>query len=329
MKREERLRLRQRGNRVCEVGAWPAPLFASRAPGLGGARRAALQPIMGSRMMPNDHPPQRKPEASAAFEMRLRKQGFTVPGTWTTGYVDHLWRFSRHTCRQLLDWAPGNRTLEFGCNLGAGAILLAALGADVDGVDIDAEAVELSRLNAAQYEGPASSPRFTHVSDTRRLPFPDQAFDFISCNSVLEYVDHRLLPGVLRELDRVLAPGGVIGIHGTSSRLWPREVHSRRWLVNYLPRFIDSWAGFPDGIQRGVLPWQLRHGFGPGYEDLVRKEIAVYLQCRAKESWSPGLCRAARLVQALLHLAGLSIGWLQPNICLFMRKPGQLAGDRS
>lgn len=62
----------------------------------------------------------------------------------------------------------------------------------------------------------------------RRCPSPPACSKPSSCNSVLEYVQLRHLADLLLEIDRVLAPGGVLLVLGTSNRLWPREVHSGR-----------------------------------------------------------------------------------------------------
>mgnify|MGYP000904824167 CR=1 FL=1 len=103
---------------------------------------------------------------SEPFENLLRATKRPVPHPYTTGYVDHLWNLSRHTSRLILQWSPGPRLLEFGSNIGASAILFAALGANVQGVDVDAEAVELSRLNAARYEGLAGDRKSTRLNSS-------------------------------------------------------------------------------------------------------------------------------------------------------------------
>ena len=167
------------------------------------------------------------------------------------------------------------------------------------------------------------------MADTSRLPFPDGYFDVITCCSVLEYVPHRMLRAVQRELDRVLRQGGVIVVTGTSNRLWPKEVHSRRWLVNYLPRPLDRWFT-SDTRERGALPWQIRRGFGAHYENLDRTDRGrAYLD--AKRAAGDGGAKRAVFAAAnrLLLAAGLSIGLATPSISVRLRKRASAPGDGS
>lgn len=144
---------------------------------------------------------------------------------------------------------------------GATSVVLAALGASVLAVNVDAEAIALARLNVQRY-GLANSIDIRHVADTRQLPISDGTMDIVSCNSVLEYVPHDILPAVQREIARVLRPGGAILIMSTSSRLCPREVHSGVLGPNWLPRFVNRITG--RSPQRGVWPWELLRDSGRG-----------------------------------------------------------------
>jgi ubiquinone/menaquinone biosynthesis C-methylase UbiE len=46
------------------------------------------------------------------------------------------------------------------------------------------------------------------VFDGTSIPFPDQTFDMVFAACVFHHIDHREHPSLLRELFRVLAPGG-------------------------------------------------------------------------------------------------------------------------
>lgn len=105
---------------------------------------------------------------------------------------------------------------------------------------------------------------------------------------VLEYVEHAERAAVQREIDRVLKPGGVILLTGTSNRLWPRDARSGRWLVNYPPRALDRRWGRP--LQRGVWPWSARHGFGLHYDNLDTADANnFFARSRAGLGMSPTL----------------------------------------
>lgn len=227
-------------------------------------------------------------------------QGLDPDSRWVGGYVDWVWN-RRAELTAYLPALSGLPVLEFGCNVGATAIVLSRLGASVTGVDVDAQRVELAKANAARH---GQTIAFLHVPDTRALPFHSGAFQVITCVSVLEYVKPDHLPGVMRELDRVLAPGGVLLIRGTSSRIVPREVHSGLW-SNWIPRWIR-----PDW-QRGVWPWQV---MPQGYRDLAYADHdRAYLESRRA-----GI--APRALAAVAHLAGKSLGYFMPSAYLALEK---------
>jgi ubiquinone/menaquinone biosynthesis C-methylase UbiE len=248
-----------------------------------------------------------------AFERKARGMGLDPANRWIGGYVDYEWQHLRHIIETLPVKLDETHVLEFGCNVGASAILLAAMGARVTAIDIAPDVVDLARLNAHRYGLDAID--FLHVGDTRQLPFADGAFQMVSCNSVLEYVPPSMLPAVQREIDRVLAPGGTILVTGTSNRLAPREVHSRRWFVNYLPRRFDPPGKY---VQRGIWPSAARHGFGRHYDNLDHAgDDGLYARSRRAMGMARG--RLA-VLQAAGRLLGTSPGLLSPSIFCVLRK---------
>jgi SAM-dependent methyltransferase len=73
-----------------------------------------------------------------------------------------------------------------------------------------------------------------------KLPFEDGAFDVILARDVLEHVD--LVPA-LRELHRVLAPGGrlvISTVHFTSRNLWIDPTHRRGFSLRTLDMFVGN-----------------------------------------------------------------------------------------
>lgn len=72
-----------------------------------------------------------------------------------------------------------------------------------------------------------------HDLDDVPLPFSDGSFDHIECIDILEHVKD--LPAVMRELHRILAPGGRIHIEGPhfTSYTWPTDpTHRRAFAIN-------------------------------------------------------------------------------------------------
>jgi SAM-dependent methyltransferase len=260
------------------------------------------------------------PAADARFREIAREASKDPDDLWFGRYVEYEWERGRHVFETLPDPLEGRKCLEFGHNMGATSIVLAHLGAGVTAVEVSPRLHEVAQVNAARY-GVADRIRFVLNDKTpATLPFPDASFDVISCNSVLEYVDQPILPGVLRELDRVLKPGGLVVITATASRFPPREVHSGRWLVNYLPRFVDRILG--KSIQRGLWPWQLRRGFGRGYRNLdVADRGKAYVEARRRMGASKRKCGIASVLGRVLAPLGLTVGLIAPNISMTLRKP--------
>lgn len=257
-------------------------------------------------------------DADRRFRALAVRRGLDPEARFVGRYVDWEWRHGRHVFDGAVERIAGRRVLELGCNVGATAIVLAWLGAEVTAIDPDAGLVEIARANAARY-GLGDNVTFTHVPDTRRLDDEAGRYDWVSCNSVLEYVPPPALGGVLREVDRVLRPGGVAAVLGTSNRLWPREQHGRRWLVNYVPRRLD--ALFPGGPpRRGITALAVRAVLRD-YDDLgcarggqlfltLKERMGV---ARWKLVAASGACRP-------LSRLGVSLGCLAPTLTLLLRK---------
>lgn len=263
--------------------------------------------------------PIRDAAADRQFRDACGQEGLNPDDRWIGGYVDYQWTHVRHLLEALPEPVAGKRVLEFGANYGATSVVLALLGAQVTAVDVDESAIEIARLNAKRY-GVENSVRFEAIADTTHLPYGTATFDLVTCISVLEYVPAEHLGAVQCEIDRVLRPGGVILVSGTSSRLWPREVHSRRWLVNYLPTnwFNSGW------IQRGIWPWHVHLGFGTGYINLDREDCgATFRRTRAAMGASAAKRVALAIAAPIAQRAGTSAGLWMPNISVTLRKACQ------
>jgi SAM-dependent methyltransferase len=125
--------------------------------------------------------------------------------TWTQKYAPggtlepRLQRFGRPLSVLL---TPPASVLDFGCGTGDLARYLAAQGYTPTGCDIAPAMIERARELGPGIEWVSLSPYW------RALPFEAASFNAVVASSVLEYLDDP--GGVLRELSRVLAPGGVL-----------------------------------------------------------------------------------------------------------------------
>jgi ubiquinone/menaquinone biosynthesis C-methylase UbiE len=126
--------------------------------------------------------------------------------------------FTKHLLeRKAVEWAafflphlrPGMSLIDCGCGPGTITLDFAELlaPAQVVGFDIAASHVERGRALAA--ERGVSNVRF-EVADIYEIPFPDNSFDAAFAHTVLQHLKDPVR--ALREIHRVLKPGGVIGL---------------------------------------------------------------------------------------------------------------------
>jgi SAM-dependent methyltransferase len=258
------------------------------------------------------------PEADRRFQQELRehyKQSFE----FELRYVDHEMAHIGLLFATELCPVAGREVLEFGCNVGATAIVLAHYGAHVTAADISPDYLNLAAWNAQRYSV-ADRIIFQLLHSGEPLPFPTDSFDVVTCNSVLEYVRPDLLPSVQRELSRVLKPGGLLLVFSTSNRLYPVEVHSGKWFTNYTPRALDRLLRRP--LERGVSPWKLPRGFGPGYDDLLSGSAGArrYIEFKRMLGLKGWRLAALRILSAASALSPVSIPLLLPHATVLLRK---------
>ena len=129
--------------------------------------------------------------------------------------------------------ATGLRLLDAGCGTGQNLRELAGHGRAV-GVDLSPEALSFcTRRGVTGVRG-----------NLLQLPFPDACFDVVTSFDVLYHAWVKDDLAVVRELVRVLRPGGRAVIF-VPNRLYPFETHGHYWrgeyhfgntpLINYLP----------------------------------------------------------------------------------------------
>jgi len=119
------------------------------------------------------------------------------------------------------DETRGLRVLDVGCGQGIDVYRYALAGAETTGIDLTPRHVELARAHVAAMELEAEIV----VGDAESLPFDDASFDRVSSNGVLHHTPD--LPAALREIRRVLVPGGearVIVYNRNSFHYWLTQV---------------------------------------------------------------------------------------------------------
>jgi ubiquinone/menaquinone biosynthesis C-methylase UbiE len=116
-----------------------------------------------------------------------------------------------------LQLPEGSRGLDAGCGIGLQCLLLAAgvgPSGHVTGLDISAEMLEYGR---EMVKAAGLSERISFKEgDVHKLPFEDNAFDWAWSTDCIGYGPWEPLP-LLKELARVVKPGGIVAIAAWSS----------------------------------------------------------------------------------------------------------------
>jgi SAM-dependent methyltransferase len=123
--------------------------------------------------------------------------------------------------------------LDIGCGPGIFADPCVAQGLHYHGVDVSERMIDEARRRFAN----VNSADFS-VSDARRLPLKDNSFDVVLCLGILEYVPKAREIKYLKEIIRVLRPGGTVVFSFLNKK-------SPYWLLNdyILPTFrLVLWA---------------------------------------------------------------------------------------
>jgi SAM-dependent methyltransferase len=225
------------------------------------ARAATLPPTAASKLATGDEARaywRAHSARYAAVDRRADPDGLTnvcKPGAplWLNRFLAHFQRIS--VARALAATGPvgGLRALDFGCGTGRWARWLAGLGARVIGIDIQREALRAARDGGAAHYSEMSA-------DT--LGFRTAAFDLVISVTVLQHLPPAVREPALRELWRVVAPGGRVLIHegerppsGPAPALFP--LREEGWLslfrgAGFQPMFVAGSHYAP------LLPWAQR-----------------------------------------------------------------------
>jgi 2-polyprenyl-3-methyl-5-hydroxy-6-metoxy-1,4-benzoquinol methylase len=144
------------------------------------------------------------------------------------------------------------RLLDIGCNEGRGLSIYAQNGFTVEGLELNERAAFVARRKKF----------LVHTVTLERFA-PIRPFDVAVLSNVLE---HSLdPPQMLRDVRRILGPGGQVWISCPNSRSWLRSCFGRYWInwhtpfhvVHFSTRTLDTMlrrAGFSNVRSRQITP---------------------------------------------------------------------------
>ena len=149
--------------------------------------------------------------------------------------------------------------LDVGCGGGILSNSLGVAGHDVTGVDINSQHIKVAEASDV-------TQRVKYVNtDSYHLPFPEECFDVVTAMDVFcQISDPQKL---LKEIARVLRPGGYIFFHAFNQNLltYLAIAKGTEWFVKNTPAKMHDYAQFLDPID---------------FEDLLEDEGLELLQLK-------------------------------------------------
>ena len=161
----------------------------------------------------------------------------------------------------------GLRVLEIGCGCGSEAERFARAGAHYTAVDLTNAAVSITqkRFQLAKLEG-----RFVQ-GDAENLPFADGSFDIVYSHGVLHHTPDT--PRTIREVHRVLAPGGRAVI-----MLYYRDSFNYRVNLGLVRRLRAHLLRTELGIKLARTIWREPVEELRRHAELIRQDPRSYLE---------------------------------------------------
>jgi ubiquinone/menaquinone biosynthesis C-methylase UbiE len=203
---------------------------------------------------------------------------------------------------ELLQPASGDDILDAGAGTGNVTKLLAVPGARVIGIDFCAPALVRCRQKVPAAE-------FRRADMTQPLPFESASFDKIACSVTLHFLDPERQQFALKELLRVLRPGGQLALSVFNAGFNPLRIY---WET--LRELVRN-EGFFKGVQIAVrclidtililyYQWRIKMGERAGIHryfttDTLRRTLeSVGFSAIAIETVYAGQCLMASAAKA-------------------------------
>jgi len=175
-----------------------------------------------------------------------------------SNYRDYSWErlgsYFQRTARHIVDLFKPERTLDVGCAKGFLVKALDELGVDAYGVDPSTYAVSNAHPDIADK---------IQQEIAQSIPYPENAFDVVTCFDVLEHIPAREVPKTLKELLRVSKQWVVLRVvtrevkgdldasHETirDKDWWTEKIEKAGGIVEPVDNFVHSstwWFNVPE-----------------------------------------------------------------------------------
>lgn len=121
---------------------------------------------------------------------------------------------------EMLHLEKGTTLLEVGYGRGELLYHCAKKGAEVTGIDYSKDAFEIASKLFTEFHNTD-----IRIADCRKLPFNDNTFQRVFSGDVIEHLCYEDATIMLKEMHRVLQPGGIMLVHTTPNTVFTRWVY--------------------------------------------------------------------------------------------------------
>lgn len=208
---------------------------------------------------------------------------------WLTPIYDPVVRLSTRESafkKALIEQAallPGQRVLDLAC--GTATLTIAGKqnqpGAEITGLDGDPEILERARAKAA---AAGVDLRFDHAL-SHQMPYPDDGFEVVLSSLFFHHLDREAKLATLREVHRVLKPGGKLHVAD-----WGKASNPLMRALFFLVQLLDGFETTADNVA-GRLPEFMRQS---GFDNVSEQRHfatplgTISLYAAQKPAQSPG-----------------------------------------
>jgi ubiquinone/menaquinone biosynthesis C-methylase UbiE len=200
---------------------------------------------------------------------------------------------------------PGMRLLDCGCGPGTLTYGFARYVAPGEAIGIDRETTQSDRVSQTADRDGITNLRFEQ-GDVYGLPFEDETFDVVFASAVLGSVTDA--GNVVREMIRVLKPGGIIGLKEfdhDGDLVWPLPPMIKKSIEHY--HALRAHNGHGPSAGKRLKEFMVDNGCEVDYVN------AYYDQQTTAEELIPYVERNNRLFREVLGPQYFELGWTTPE----------------
>jgi 2-polyprenyl-3-methyl-5-hydroxy-6-metoxy-1,4-benzoquinol methylase len=144
-------------------------------------------------------------ERAIQLYYKYRRKSYDFQWAMDPGYKKGLHKLVELAVRET------DRVLDVGCGTGSATVIAAQKAAEIVGIDLSPDMIELAREKVAKLDLPNIRFRATSVEGYE----PRAPFDTVISSFMIPHVKPSLRPSIYSCMFRFLKPGGVVGLFGS------------------------------------------------------------------------------------------------------------------